>query len=201
MEIGKPEYVWAYKPGLRAATDYIVLHHAASEGSAEDIHRFHRDAKGWAGIAYHYYIRRDGSVYAGREENWNGGHTEGYNSRSLGVCFEGNFETEQMSAAQLAAGRELLAMLQEKYPAALIVRHGDLNKTACPGKNFPFGAMTENLSTAGEKPSDWAKDSVERWISLGILQGDGEGHYGFGENVTLERMITLVERRLEKAAQ
>ena len=200
MKIIKPEYVWAYRPGLRTATDYIILHHAASEGSAEDIHRFHRDVKGWAGIAYHYYIRRDGSVYQGREENWNGGHTEGYNSRSIGVCFEGNFETERMSDAQIVAGRALLAMLKGKYPEALLVRHGDLNKTACPGNNFPFAALTENLSAAErgpeEQPSDWARESVERWIELGVLRGDGSGSYGFQENVTLERMITLIERRI-----
>ena len=200
MNIIRPDYVWAYQPGRRTATDYIILHHAASEGSAEDIHAFHRDVKGWAGIAYHYYIRRDGSVYQGREENWNGGHTEGYNSRSIGVCFEGNFETERMTDAQILAGRELLAALKGRYPDALTVRHGELNRTACPGKNFPFAALTENLpavgENAGEQPSDWARESVERWIELGILRGDGSGSYGLQETVTLERMVTLVERRI-----
>ena len=201
MEILKPEYVWAYRPGLRANTDFIVLHHAAANGAPEDVHRYHRDVKGWAGIAYHYYIRKDGRVYQGREDNWNGGHTEGYNSRSIGVCFEGNFDAERMSPEQLAAGRELLAVLQARYPEAVIVRHGDLSATVCPGGLFPFAALTEQLPVPApeenaEQPAPWAAEAVGRWISLGILQGDGSGRYGFAEPVTLERMITLVERRL-----
>lgn len=193
MEILKPEYVWAYNPGLRTATDYIVLHHAAGGGSPEDVHRFHRDTRGWAGIAYHYYIRKDGRVYQGREPDWNGGHTEGYNTRSVGVCFEGNFEVETMSSVQQAAGRELVAMLRKQYPKALVVRHSDLGGTACPGANFPFAAIVDEQA---EQPASWAKESVERWIKLGILQGDGNGIYGFGQPVTLERMVTLIERRL-----
>ena len=201
MEILKPEYVWAYRPGLRTETDYVVLHHAAADGAPEDVHRYHRDVRGWAGIAYHYYVRKDGRVYQGREENWNGGHTEGYNSRSIGVCFEGNFELEQMTQAQILAGRSLLALLHARYPQALMVRHGDLGGTACPGKNFPFAALTEQLPApapeeSAEQPAPWAKEAVERWIALGILQGDGSGGYGFAEPVTLERLIVLVERRL-----
>lgn len=197
MEIIKPAYVWAYDPGRRVATDYIVLHHAAADGSAESIHRYHRDVNGWAGIAYHYYVRKDGRIFQGREPDWNGGHTEGYNTRSLGVCFEGNFEADTMSDAQLGAGRELLALLRAQYPAARIVRHGSLNSTACPGENFPFTALAaETAAEQPETPSPWAAESVQRWIDLGLLQGDGSGRYGFAEAVTLERMITLIERRL-----
>lgn len=193
MEIIKPDYVWAYDPGRRTATDYIVLHHAAADGDAQSVHRYHRDARGWAGIAYHYYIRKDGSVFQGREPDWNGGHTEGYNRRSIGLCFEGNFETEEMGEQQLAAGKELLKRLREQYPAASVVRHSSLNRTACPGANFPFAALT---AQAPERPSDWAAESVQRWLDMGILQGDGNGGYGFAEPVSLERMITLIERRL-----
>jgi hypothetical protein len=30
--------------------------------SAEQIHRLHRDSFGWAGIGYHYVIRKDGTI-------------------------------------------------------------------------------------------------------------------------------------------
>jgi hypothetical protein len=69
-----------------------------------------------------------------------------------------------------------------------------LNATACPGKNFPMGEM---IARAGEEvPAEWARESVENWIRLGILKGDSEGHYGFSEPVTLERMIVLVDRAI-----
>ena len=143
LNIIQPNYKWAYGATLRTKTDYVVLHHVGTKGSftPEQIHASHL-ANGWRGIAYNFYVRKDGTIYHGREENAAGGHTLDYNTVSIGICFEGNFEEETMSAAQLKAGQELLAYLRTKYPSAKIVRHKDLNATACPGKNFPFDKMT-----------------------------------------------------------
>ena len=81
----------------------IVLHHAAAvKCSVEDVHRWHQ-GKGWAGIGYHFFVRKDGTVYRGRPENWVGSHTVGHNSTKLGICAEGNFEAEQMPEAQKKA--------------------------------------------------------------------------------------------------
>ncbi len=62
MTIIDQTYSWAYGPTYRSRTDAIILHHAAGSGSPQDIHRIHR-GNGWRGIAYQFYIRRDGSVY------------------------------------------------------------------------------------------------------------------------------------------
>ena len=122
----------------RKKTDIIVLHHAASvECSVEDVHRWHL-ANGWSGIGYHFFIRKDGSVWRGRPEDTVGAHTKGYNSNSIGICFEGNFETEAMPDAQKKAGIELVAYLKEKYSVESVKGHGELKATACPGKNFPL---------------------------------------------------------------
>ena len=44
----------------------IIMHHTASEGqTVEQIDREHKRL-GWACIGYHFYIRKDGSVYRGR---------------------------------------------------------------------------------------------------------------------------------------
>jgi len=122
----------------RTTTDYIILHHAAaSEASVTSIHNWHLQ-RGWAGIGYHYYVRKDGSIYRGRSEDTIGAHTEEYNSRSIGICAEGNFEVEMMSDAQKRAIIELLRELKKRYPNAQIKRHKDFAATACPGKNYPF---------------------------------------------------------------
>lgn len=143
LNIIQPNYKWAYGATRRTKTDYIVLHHVGAKGSfaPEQIHAVHLK-KGWRGIGYNFYVRKDGTIYHGREENAAGGHTLNYNQVSIGICFEGNFETETMPEAQLKAGKALLAYLRPKYPNAKIVRHRDLNATACPGKNFPFAKMT-----------------------------------------------------------
>jgi len=141
MTIIEKSYAFKSVPPNRLRTDYIVLHHMAANGSADDVHRAHL-ANGWAGIGYHFFVRKDGRVYRGRPITKVGAHTQGYNSQSVGVCFEGNFEVESMSDAQLQSGRELVAYLRQMYPLAQLKKHGSFSFTACPGKNFPFEAIT-----------------------------------------------------------
>ena len=63
----------------RAATTRIVLHHAAASGcSVEDIHRWHLD-RGWSGIGYHYYVRKDGSTTQHRRLDEVGAHCRPFN--------------------------------------------------------------------------------------------------------------------------
>ena len=126
----------------RSSTKYIIIHHRAGNGDVQSIHQGHL-GNGWSGIGYHFYVRKDGKVYSGRPINTAGAHTTNYNSVSVGVCFEGDFDKEtKMSDAQLKSGQELIAYIKGKYPAAQIKKHRDFNATACPGKNFPFDEVT-----------------------------------------------------------
>ena len=124
----------------RSRTQQIILHHAVMNGGVEDIHRVHLN-QGYSGIGYHYYVRKDGSIYEGRPSNTIGAHASGSNSNSIGICFEGNFENEYMSDAQKNAGKELVAYLKDLYKISVVKKHCDVNATACPGKNFPFGEI------------------------------------------------------------
>ncbi len=146
MAIINKTYKWNGSLSRRSKTDYIVLHHAAASGAADDIHRMHLN-KGWAGIGYHFYVQKDGGIYTGRPIDTLGAQTSGYNDKSIGICFEGNFETETMGEAQLASGRQVLAYVRGLYPYARIAAHRDLNATACPGRNFPFEQMMEGEET------------------------------------------------------
>jgi N-acetyl-anhydromuramyl-L-alanine amidase AmpD len=124
----------------RQKTEYLILHHSGgtSPCSVEAIHTMHK-ANGWAGIGYHYYVRKDGEVWRGRAQWAVGSHCPGKNANSIGICFEGNFEVEQMGEAQLAAGLELVHYLRKQvYPGIIIGGHGQYYATACPGKNCPM---------------------------------------------------------------
>ena len=138
MKINEVAYKWHGALKMRAATKYIVLHHRAGSGTVESIHAEHTARRGWAGIGYHFYVRKDGSIYRGRPLGTWGAHCEKCNSTSVAVCFEGNFETEQMPAAQMRAGQELVSYLKGIYPSAAVKRHKDFDATACPGRNFPY---------------------------------------------------------------
>ena len=85
---------------VRSKTVRAILHHASAKTcSAEDIHRWHLD-RGWSGAGYHFLVRKDGSVYRLRPEKYVGAHASGNNSDSIGICFEGDFETEKMGDKQ-----------------------------------------------------------------------------------------------------
>ena len=131
--------------------EYIVIHHTASTAkeTVEQIHNFHINNNGWAGIGYHFYIRKDGTIYKGRDEKYAGAHCENYNSVSLGICLEGNFEIEKPTEKQLKSLTELLQFLKNKYGNVQVVGHRDLNATACPGKNLysKLGSVIANSIT------------------------------------------------------
>lgn len=139
----------------RSKTNRIILHHAAAGTcGAATIHQWHL-SNGWAGIGYHFVVRKDGTIERGRPENTIGAHASGSNSDSIGICFEGNFGSETMGAAQKQAGKELVSYLKKKYDISKVQKHSDVYATACPGKNFPFAEITGSTASSGtaEKPS------------------------------------------------
>ncbi len=166
----------------------FVLHHAAANGSAEDVHNWHLSL-GWAGIGYHFYVRKDGRIYRGRPENWIGAHTVGHNEK-IGICAEGNFEQEQMTQAQKNALIWLLEYLRSKYGCLEVFGHRDLDATACPGKNYPFAdivkaaplpdpnAVTVTLTTLGKGDEGEQVKAMQRLLAglgydLGSFGADG----------------------------
>ena len=156
MKINEVTYKWNGALVRRRSTARIILHHAAaSECTAQQIHSWHL-ANGWVGIGYHFFVRKDGSVYRGRPETVVGAHAGNNNYDSIGVCFEGNFMTETMGDTQRKAGQELVQYLKDKYGISTVQKHSDVNATGCPGTRFPFKEISEG--TAEEKPAESAID-------------------------------------------
>lgn len=157
---------------VRKRTSRIILHHAAaSECDARTVHTWHLK-RGFSGIGYHFLVRKNGTIERGRAENLVGAHAAGNNSNSIGICFEGNFETESMGEAQKNAGKELIAYLCNKYGIDVVIRHKDVASTACPGKNFPYtellnyksAVQTTDAKTQKNIAEDglWGKDTTKR---------------------------------------
>ena len=133
----------------RNLTDQIVIHHTGNPAdddlSAEDIHEAHQN-QGWAGIGYHYVIRKDGTIEAGRPAHTIGAHAAGDNYHTIGIHLSGNFNIAEPTDAQIESCAHLIAWLTEKYGLNLgtfedetedvIVGHRDLMATACPGDNL-----------------------------------------------------------------
>lgn len=146
----------------RSATRRIIVHNAdASSCTAEQIHSWHK-ANGWSGAGYHFLVRKDGSVYRLRAEYAIGAHASGANSDSLGICFEGRYNTETMPAAQMKAGQELLAHLKAKYGISLVQPHRDVTPTDCPGKVFPWAELVSG-TPKDDKYEGWVHDTKGWW--------------------------------------
>ena len=181
----------------RSKTDEVILHHAeASSATVWDINQWHLD-NGWVGIGYHYYIRKDGSIYRGRPEWAVGAHATGHNDRSIGICCEGAYMTETMPAAQLASLKALLRDIMGRYGTMPLRRHRDVNATSCPGDNFPWAeaqnymkeddTMTQKefeemydkanplYKTIDDVPSYWRQE-VREMLDCGAINGGTDGN-------------------------
>ena len=126
----------------RSRTDMIVIHHTGGndiDAGAEQIHEWHVN-NGWAGIGYHFVIRKDGTIERGRPEWAVGSHAYGENSHTLGIHLSGDFQQAVPTAAQVEKCAMLVAYLCEKYGITIdrehIVGHGELMATDCPGVNL-----------------------------------------------------------------
>lgn len=137
----------AFRDGLSYGNNpkMIVLHHPdAVSCSIEDIHRWHLE-NGWSGCGYHYFVRKDGTVYIGRDEKAVGAHCLNYNAVSIGICVEGNFNVEAMGEAQYNALLKLIRFICNKYGINKICGHRELNSTDCPGGKFPIDKIKQDL--------------------------------------------------------
>lgn len=120
----------------------IVVHCSATppkmDIGAKEITEWHLE-RGWQDIGYHAVVRRDGTPEKGRDSGIPGAHARGYNNRSIGLCYVGgvnedNVPEDNITKAQKTTLRHLINFYLWIFPDAKVVGHGDLpgvNK-ACP---------------------------------------------------------------------
>lgn len=171
----------SYLPDARV--DWIVVHYSATpverDYTIQDIDAMHRN-RGFAKVGYHIFIRKDGTVEFGRDLSQPGrfevgAHSQGENSASVGICYEGgvkladvNTGFDSRTAAQKAAMiREIKALLArfggdglDPAKGPIVIGHKDMPgaATQCPG--FDAGAWWASVVEAEEKPAVKAAPSL-----------------------------------------
>ncbi len=88
---------------VSSVKDGIVIHHVAipsGDISSQAIHKAHLK-NGWAGIGYHFVIRKDGTIERGRPLSVVGAHAQGDNLHTIGICMAGNFEKEYVGLSNI----------------------------------------------------------------------------------------------------
>ena len=132
----------------REKTTAIVLHHSAvqADQSVQMLNDFYKTRidstsgkADYIGIGYNYVIYRNGEIWKGREEWAVGGHAGPANGFSIGICCEGDYESDNaMPQAQLDACVALIKDIFSRYGKLEVKRHKDYMATDCPGAHFPF---------------------------------------------------------------
>ena len=94
----------------------------------------------WEDIAYHFLIDLDGNVWEGRPPNVRGNASIYYDPTGLVlISYLGDFETQELSEPQIAAGVQTAAWVIRQYgipPTAPLTGHRDHAPTTCPGSNI-----------------------------------------------------------------
>lgn len=153
----------------RDSTNRIIAHHAEARScTPQQIHSWHL-GNGWSGAGYHFEVRKDGTVHSLRPEWAVGAHASGANSDSIGVCFEGDYMTEEMPRTQLLAGADLIADLMDKYGVSTLLRHRDVGDTNCPGDRFPWRELTDAVVARVATPNLQPKE--DELIRIDIPSG------------------------------
>lgn len=143
----------------RVTTVGIIAHHAAAiHCTPADIVRWHL-ARGFNGAGYNWFIAKDGTKYQLRPIWATGAHTIGWNSKTIGICCEGNYETEaSMPDAQKKSYAEVIDYCNDCYcgdghgTKLPVWPHKAKWPTACPGKNLPFASIVNMADHWDDKP-------------------------------------------------
>ena len=121
----------------------IVVHCSATRAdcalTTEDLETIHR-RRGFRGIGYHYYIRKDGTVINTRALELVGAHAKGHNSHSIGICYEGGLDADRRPADTRTPEQTeqfilLLMRMVKIFPGVRIRGHRDMPGSipkACP---------------------------------------------------------------------
>ena len=173
MNIIEVAYKWHGGFTKRSRTDFIALHHAeAVKCTPQDIHSWHV-SNGWTGIGYHFFVRKDGTIYRGRPLDVVGAHVQGMNGCSIGICAEGDYHTKEktMPQAQKKSIIELCQYLKKNYyPNAKIVGHREIGDSNCPGRYYPLNeikfAVAGGITVQAENPQ---KIALDKLVVKGII--------------------------------
>lgn len=145
LDIKDIDYKWEKELVNNNKPNKIIVHHAAgSNFTPEQINKIHID-KGYNGIGYHFYIRKDGTIYRGRPVSAEGAHVIGENSSSIGICLEGNMDKDLLNENQKESLELLSEYLVIKYNLEKIDGHSDYYNTRCPGKNISIEKLNEDV--------------------------------------------------------
>ncbi len=115
----------------------IIIHHTERESKIINIANYHVNNNKWSTIGYHFIIQKSGKVVQVNDIETLSPHARNVNMKSIGICFNGNFEKNEPTKESIEACYLLIKKLRNEYPNIKVVKgHCDVGATKCPGVNL-----------------------------------------------------------------
>ena len=136
------------------------------------------------------------------------------NSISIELCCRYAAGQYAFSKKTVRNAAHLTRMLMTKYdiPLGNVLRHYDVVSKHCPAPWIDDESqwlafrkmiveeldMTKqellSLANTGDHPSDWAAEAASWAKQMGLIQGDGEGNFGWQQPITREALAVMLRR-------
>lgn len=125
----------------------VVFHHSAVfKCNIKAIAHYHINSKNFPGIGYHFMLNYDEKIYLTNYLNTTSWHTGNTNSKTIGVCFNSNFNVIPPGPKMIQMAYDVLLFLEQYYSIKTFTFHNELNKTDCPGKLFDKIKFTDQYN-------------------------------------------------------
>lgn len=134
--------------------DQVIIHHSTGPTTQTPlsiaqyhIGPNHISNEGIPGIAYHYIIDREAKVFHTQDLENISWHVSGQNTRSIGICFIGNYDELEPTKMQMLQLVKLIQYLNRKLGRKLqFAGHRDYSTKTCPGKHVDLGLVKQKLN-------------------------------------------------------
>lgn len=113
----------------------VFVHCSASDHASHDdvevMDRWHRQ-RGWSGVGYHYFIKKDGTVQEGRSLERNPAAQRGHNRATIAICLHGLKES-LFTKQQMKSLRHLCRQIKYSYKNKVTFHgHREVAAKDCP---------------------------------------------------------------------
>lgn len=149
----------------------VFVHCSASDNPAHDnvatMDAWHKE-RGWSGVGYHFFIRKDGMLEIGRDLAKIPAAQEGNNTGTIAICLHG-LDVAKFTEAQFATLRGLCHQINSAYRGVVTFHgHCEVSAKSCPV--FDYRDVLD-LGSRGRLPVTFADPAKK--LEVPTLEGQG----------------------------
>lgn len=129
---------------------HITIHHTGNTNDSRGdyyanmrgIQNYLMAVRGFCDTGYHFVVAPDGTIFQGTDERIRGEHVSYKNTNNVGISLMGNFDVQQVPAAQFNAAAKITRWVAQTYGISLDRQHVLGHKEwgtdikSCPGANL-----------------------------------------------------------------